>query len=326
MVYWTVDQFFYQTAISNLNNETRLIANDLENSFIKIQNNMLVLAKTPPIEGIIRSYQNAGNDTQGQSNLTLWKERLATIFQSMLEANQNYTQIRYLGVDSNGKEIVRVNQTSQGIHIVHDGALQAKANRDYFKLGLQLAPGSILFSDIDFNIEHNRLEYPLSPTIRCITPIYTNQQKLFGMLIININIQRYLKHTLQRSPIQDDLLIYDQYDNFFLYRYKTKELIFYDSKKRLNDGFLTNKTITSTRQIIPYLKQDDSRVTVFTPIYSNEERDQKVFTVAISKSKNTLSANNHSLTREILFSLLLLCALAAFSIYLFTRKTMRPLD
>ncbi len=326
IVYWITSDFFLESAIKNVDNETRLIANDIENSLIKINNDIQVLAKTPPIQGIIRSTNNKGADEAGSSNFSMWKERLITIFESMLAANKNYTQIRYIGVADDGKEIVRVNQTPTGIYNTADAALQSKANAQYYKEGVQLSRGSIMFSSINYNQEKGKVEYPLVVTLRVVTPVYSQQQKLFGLLVININISRYLRDILLRSAGKYNVLLYDQYNDFFVFNNQHKTLEFLPRDDKVKKDLFGNKEVLSTDQIVPFLKHDTKRISIFKPIYSNYYKDQKVLTVVISIPKHILSVENFSLIYQILFGVIAICLCAALLVFLFARKAMRPLS
>lgn len=327
IVYVSTHSFFLKAAIKTTSDKARLVSNDIENSLINITNDILVVSKTPPIQGIVRSMQNNGEDKADNSNITLWKDRLASIFSSLLGSNPNYTQIRYLAVDGNGKELVRVDRTLKGVHRVAESALQEKGDRDYFKKDVRLSQGSMMFSSIDYNIEKGRLQLPLVPTLRVITPIYTYtpKQGIFGLLIINVNFGRYLRNVLIRSGIDYDVMIHDQYNNFFIFNHKNKTLKFMPSGEDIKHEFLGKSNIKKTSQIMPFLKQDKKRITISNAIYSNIHKDHQVLTVTISVSRSAVESKDSSLLRDILIWVIILCLLAASFIFIFTRRIMFPL-
>lgn len=125
-VYINSHKQFIINAQRNINNEVKLISNDIANAIGKVAQDVVFLSKTPPISGIIRSYQNQGKDAEENSTISQWKNRLASIFTSMLKVNPNYTQIRFIGIAENGKEIVRVNRTKSMIFTTIESALQKK--------------------------------------------------------------------------------------------------------------------------------------------------------------------------------------------------------
>lgn len=325
IVYGTTHSFFLKTAVKTTSDKARLVSNDIENSLISITNDTAVVSRTPPIQGIVRSMQNKGEDKEDSSNITLWKDRLVSIFSSLLGANQNYTQIRYLAVDGNGKELVRVDRTSKGIHRVAESALQEKGDRDYFKNGIRLSQGSMMFSSIDYNVEKGRLQLPLVPTLRVMTPVYTPKQNIFGLLIINVNFGRYLRNVLIRSGIDYDVIIHDQYNNFFVFNHKNKTLKFMPNSEHIKSGFLGKSNIHKTSQIMPFLKQDKKRITISNAIYSNIHKDHQVLTVTISVLRSSIESQDESLLRDILIWVVALCLFAALFIFIFTRRMMLPL-
>lgn len=324
-VYSITHAFFYRATLNNIQNETKLISNDIENVFIQIVNDVAILRKTPPIQGIVRSTANKGRDTIGNSTLAVWKDRLATIFSSMLEVNPNYTQIRYIGISNKGKELVRVDRTNREIFRVSESALQSKANEDYFKHSIKLAQGSVYFSDITYNRENNKIQYPLIATLRTIKPVYTSKQKIFGLLVININIIHFLREILIRDTSQYTVIIYNQYNDFFIYNPETKTLKFYDPNNQIKQPILGSTNIKSTKQIIPYLKNAKNRLTLFQPVYMSHHKDHQIYTLAISISKNIITAQDKILIRDNLVWVIFICLLASLLIFIYARLVMRNL-
>ncbi len=94
-----------------------------------------------------------------------------------------YDQIRYL--DNQGKEIVRVNFNSGNPDIIDDTQLQNKGKRYYFKDTVKLGKGEIFVSPFDLNIENGKIETPLKPMIRFGTPVFDNNGKNRGIVLLN---------------------------------------------------------------------------------------------------------------------------------------------
>ena len=133
-----------------LANETRLVTQSVQNMYSRMLSDLFILSQTPPITGIIRSKAHAGIDPLDGSSTEIWRQRLATIFTSVLSQSPNYTQIRYVGISDGGREIVRANQKNGNIHIVDNDHLQKKATEPYFKEALLLKSGEHLFSDVTY--------------------------------------------------------------------------------------------------------------------------------------------------------------------------------
>jgi hypothetical protein len=84
-----------------------------------------------------------------------------------------------------GREIVRVDRRLGKLMTVPDDELQSKADRDYFISTTNLAQGRIYVSDVTLNQEHGILETPHVATLRVATPIFSDEGRLCGLVIIN---------------------------------------------------------------------------------------------------------------------------------------------
>jgi diguanylate cyclase (GGDEF)-like protein/PAS domain S-box-containing protein len=101
-----------------------------------------------------------------------------------------YDQIRFL--DTQGKEVIRVNYKRGNPVAVPREKLQSKRNRYYFSEAINLSPGEIYVSPLDLNIENHAVELPLKPMIRFATPISNPDAKVIGVLVLNYLAQKLL--------------------------------------------------------------------------------------------------------------------------------------
>lgn len=325
IVYVTTNSYFYENSVNGLTAETKLVRNDIENSYIKVVNDVSILSKTPPIQGLMRSSQNSGIDAQDHSTSQQWKSRLATTFKSMLAVNKNYTQIRFIGIADNGKEMVRVDQSQYGIYHHNEDILQSKGEEDYFKKAIKLSHGSVMFSNINYNRENGKIQYPRVITLRAIMPIYTPNQKVFGVLIINLNILHYLREILLYDGVRYPVVLFNKHNDFFVYNHKTKKLDFFERNQVLSDGFLGNKALTSTKEIMPTLKHDKKYLTILQQVYADQRGDHPVLSLAMIVPTAELVQADKKFVTEILIWVLIVCILASLLIYIFSHRTMRNL-
>ena len=293
----------------NINNEVELISNDIANAIGKVAQDVVFLSKTPPIFGIIRSHQNQGKDIEENSTISQWKNRLASIFTSMLKVNPNYTQIRLIGIADNGKEIVRVNRNKNMVFKTIESALQQKEHRDYLKKAINLTQGSIMFSRLNYNIEKNKITHPLEPTLRVITPVYNKKQQVFGLIVINVNIENYLTDILFSSSIEYDLVLKNQFNDKLIYQHKNKDVIFKASDKNNEETEKTN-----------------NEYIIKKAIYLDKYKNNKIFTLIAKIPKHNISLYEISFIKEIVFWLILITIVSSFSIYLFCTKLMNNLS
>ena len=91
------------------------------------------------------------------------------------------------------------------------------------------------FSNLDLNIENEKVQKPFTPTIRAILPIRENNG-FNGILIINYNMENFLD-TLKDNTIYNTIL-FDKDGNTLTHYEKEKSWGFYlDEKYNLNDEY-----------------------------------------------------------------------------------------
>ncbi|MEL6162553.1 MAG: ATP-binding protein, partial [Cyanobacteria bacterium J06628_3] len=130
------------------------------------------------------------SQTQGDKS----RQILAKSFLVTAEQKQLFDQIRIL--DINGNERVRVNFNQGKPAIIPDSKLQNKSQRYWFKRGISLGEGEVFISPMDLNIEDGKIEQPLKPTIRFVTPIF-NDGKRQGVVALNYFAQHLLNKLAQ---------------------------------------------------------------------------------------------------------------------------------
>lgn len=112
-------------------------------------------------------------------------QSLESFFLTISQSNNYFMQLRFL--DANGKEQIRINRNNDSLisTITPRGKLQDKSKRDYFIDSKKSK--NIYISDLNLNIEHNKIEYPLKSTLRVIYPIIKDNT-FIGELIVNLEI------------------------------------------------------------------------------------------------------------------------------------------
>lgn len=208
--YARVKEITLENAITGLAGKTRLVALRFRSAFELLKNDAFVISRTPPIKGIMRAKANGGFDPVDGNRLAIWEQRLQTIFKSIMEERLYYTQIRYIGVNQGGRELVRVNRTRSGLEVVQSHNLQAKGDEAYFKAGLNLSKGEVFYSDVTYNREQGKTDPNLTPTIRAVLPIFDAQDQVTGMIVINADYEHLLTKTIREIAPQNNTLIFNE--------------------------------------------------------------------------------------------------------------------
>jgi PAS domain S-box-containing protein len=204
-----------EKAIAKLAGQTRIASLEVKSAYDEMKNDAFVLAHTPPILGLSRAIRNNGIDPKDGSTRDLWQIRLNTIFASLIKVRPTYTQIRYIGLGDDGRELVRVNKDQNGkIEVVAPENLQQKVKEPYFRPGSELPPEAVYFSEITYNREQGEVTPQLIPTIRAILPVFDDLGRRFGMIVINANYEKMLRNALRSLDVEEEIYISDNLGNY----------------------------------------------------------------------------------------------------------------
>ena len=200
------------------------IKNEIELKLNSFKDDVFFLRNTPPIDGIIRAKQEKGFDEKSNTTYNQWTQRLAKIFEALMETKDFYTQIRY--IDENGQELVRVDSDGKTIIRIPKEQLQNKKDRYYFTETIRLAKDDFYASTLDLNRERRppTIEIPHKPVIRFAAPVIDDEGKQRGIVIINVLGSILLESFLHIDQKQKDeaLMLLDQ-DGFYLFHADKKK-------------------------------------------------------------------------------------------------------
>lgn len=189
LIFNRLNEQLIDAKMDELERETQLQAALFSNRIDELLRDVLLLAGTPPIQGIARATAAGGVDPVDGSSTEAWRGRLNVIFRQTLHSKSAYLQVRYIGAADRGRALVRVHRDRPGssIQIVEPANLQPKADRDYFRETAARAPGRIYLSDINLNRELGVVEKPKLPVIRASVPVHF-EGAFYGMVVINLAI------------------------------------------------------------------------------------------------------------------------------------------
>lgn len=137
------------------------------------------------------------------------------------EGHAALSQIRWLSTD--GVEQYRVDFEGNNKIVIPAESLQDKSQRYYFQQALDLAPGEMLLSPIDLNVENGQVQTPYVPTVRGILRANDDHPMGDGYLIVNIALTELFKQLKSLSNEQARLLIASGEDRWILHYKDFKE-------------------------------------------------------------------------------------------------------
>ena len=121
---------------------------------------------------------------ESESNYQLLKDE----YLSLVRSKPHFAQLRFIGLQDNGRELVRVDRKNKEVLPISKDSLQEKGNRSYFINTVELPPDSLYVSEIDLNKEYGKLSEPYVPTLRMAYPVYFNSV-LKGIIVVNTDLR-----------------------------------------------------------------------------------------------------------------------------------------
>jgi PAS domain S-box-containing protein len=170
------------------------------------------------LNGLVRAWLAGGTDPADGTSLATWRDRLASRFVTELTSKPAYSQLRIIGTDNDGKEILRVDRTGSGgsIRVVPGPELQAKGDRDYFRKVIALGPDEIYVSPVDLNQEKGVIEVPHVPTLRVAAPIFSEGGRPFGIVIINVDMRPVFAHVRSSARPGGEIFVVNERGDYLV--------------------------------------------------------------------------------------------------------------
>lgn len=162
----------------------------------------------------ITEYSNGAGGNFGLSEGL--RRRIESTFATVLKVHPNYTQIRILQNNAQGKELVRVDKSKGEIIVIPAEQMQDKGKEPYFRLIRNLKSGQTAFSDVTLNRENGQIAIPHVPTIRAFLPIVDQTGNVFAVIAINANIEGKLSDLFSALPPRHEIALVDHFGNYLL--------------------------------------------------------------------------------------------------------------
>jgi len=181
-----------QQQLNSRLNKLELKATQLQRITDGLLQDALVLARTPPVLGILRAQKNKGIDKQDGSTEKILRERLRAIFNGFLLSKPAYLRACYIGIKNNAHEIVSVTRSGNTL-LQNSGkplwkeVRQAIISRAKEKNNYQAFLTSIKRDDAE-----------QQAILHASVPIRDALGELFGIIVIDLDFSSVLNSTLQK--------------------------------------------------------------------------------------------------------------------------------
>jgi PAS domain S-box-containing protein len=190
--YRNLEQALLLRARDRIQTHSRQLAIDLEYYAASATGDVASYRSAAALHGLIRARRSGGIDPVDRVSEKTWRDRLASDFAAELEAKPAYAMLRIIGLNDDGRELVRVDRAGPNdtVRIVPEEGLLKRNSRSYFPETIRLSPGQIYVSSLDLGRRNGLIEEVHRPTLRIATPIFADDGKLFGLFMINVDMRR----------------------------------------------------------------------------------------------------------------------------------------
>lgn len=292
---------------------------------------VLILASTPHVQGILRAQRGDGIDALEKSSYKQWIDGFNNIFHAFMKVNPDYQQVRF--INELGQELIRMERRGNKIVSIEENQLQNKNSRRYFKETIKLSSGAVYLSEINLNREHGKIVKPYQGSLRAATPVFDNDtNELGGMVVLNLDIDVSLKRIQQnvKSPgrkiyITNDhggYLLHPDPDRAYSFdlgqRHRAQEDI-----PQLSKLYLPGNTDT---QLILLPEQTKSRDTVvYTKTKFDPASPERFITVGLTQSYAVIVAEANAALGATLVWVFVLIGIGVLMSIVFSIRMTQPL-
>jgi PAS domain S-box-containing protein len=190
--YRNLEEALLLRARDRIETHSRQLATDLEYYSASAGGDVAGFRSAVALHGLVRAHRAGGIDPVDGVSEKTWRDRIARRFAAELEVKPAYSMFRIIGLDDDGRELVRVDRMGPNgtVRIVPEEGLQRKSDRTYFQETTRLGPGQIYVSPLDLGRYNGLIEEIHRPTLRVASPLYSDDGKPFGIFIINVDMRR----------------------------------------------------------------------------------------------------------------------------------------
>jgi PAS domain S-box-containing protein len=190
-------------ALERLDTRAYLLGSELAASVRGARADVIGFRSAVALTDIMRARLGRGSDPAAATAEAEARRRMAERYAVELAAKPNYYAFRIIGVDDDGREIVRVDRSGPdgAIRIVPDDELLREGDRVAFTETIRLPSGEVHVSPVNLHQHDGVIETPNVPVVRIATPVHTPDGKPFAIVIINVDMRSAFAR-IRSNPIE----------------------------------------------------------------------------------------------------------------------------
>src|SRR3989344_3237318 len=212
------------------------------------------------------------------------KNVLADVFRASLITHPSYLQIRFIGVQDFGLELVRIDRTGDAWVRASEDELQEKAHFPFVFETLALAPGEVYVSEFGINHEGAADAEPL-PVFSMASPVVRGGQ-VRGVVVVRVAAQHFLRSFNTALPAPYGFFLSNRWGDFLVHP-DASQTFGFDRGQRIliQDSFAPVAALVGGHQeevvlSLPGTDDEEARVFSFVRMPFGREEEKRFMVVS----------------------------------------------
>ena len=270
--------------------------------------------------------EEVGELASGSEDEESLRQRLADIFSATLELHPQYLQVRLIGAHAYGKEMVRVDRTEDGVARVTAAQLQEKGHFPYVYRTLAQRPGSFYLSEINLNRERGAGFGLERPTLRLANPVHTGEGKVFGLVIVNVELNDLFALLRADLPAEMDLYLTNADGDYLIHPDATRTFGFDRGRRmKVQDDFPASADVLDSDHGSTVIEGAE-QVSAFVDVPFGAIAPQRRVLLGLAIPNRMALQGLDSFARRLIYIVAGFSVLAVVASFALSKVLVRPLD
>ena len=255
---------------------------------------------------------------------------LAEVFRASLVAHPSYLQIRYIGAQDHGLELVRIDRKGDAWIRASDDELQEKAHFPFVFETLALGVGEVYVSEFGINHE-GAADAEALPVFSMASPVVRAGQ-VRGVVVVRVAAQQFLRNFNAALPAPYGFFLSNRWGDFLVHPDATQAFGFDRGQRILvQDAFAPAAALVSGSReeavfSLPGTADGEARVFSFVRMPFGRRGEDRFMVVGLSQPLAAVQGEVLQLGRSILKMLLVLSAVGVLLAVWVSRRVTEPLQ
>jgi diguanylate cyclase (GGDEF)-like protein len=315
-----------KSAEDKLLTATQVMAHRFTDSLSAIAADVKLVASLPGV-------QDMASPAGHPEKISSGKAQLERVMSGLLASHPEYFQIRLIGARDHGKELVRVDRDVDGIKIISGDELQEKGHFRYVYNALRQRAGEFYVSPINLNHERGAHQGLDQPTLRIAAPVQASDGTTFGIVVINVDLDRMF--SMMRTDIPRDIqVLLTNGDGDYLIHPDASKTFGFDHGRRvlIQDEMGATKRILEGHENAVVLEApslaapQDASVGAFVRVPFGSLSEQRFVMMGLLTPLQNVLVESHALGVEIVQMIVFFSLLAVIVSLVLSRVLAHPLN